>query len=107
MRCNYSLLGEVRNPVTGNVAVLIEDLNGIRSVTNDAEEVFEVFEKVHGKGNFRLFYLDSEGDPGEIRMGKGVLEGYPVFLPMPSAASLKEYTGVDLPGWLAGMFGVR
>lgn len=106
MRCSYNQLGEVRNPITGNVAVFIEDLNGPRSVTNDAEEVFENFQKVYGKGNFRLFYLDSEGDPAEIRMGTTWTGSTVKFLPMCDLPDLKEYTGVDLPQRLVVAFSV-
>ena len=46
--------------------VYIKDLNGPRSVTNDAESVFESVQNIYGR-RFRVVYEDSQGETWEIK----------------------------------------
>lgn len=51
-----------------NSIVFIEDTNGLRSVTNDAESVFESIQKVYGR-QYRVVYKDSLGEWWEMKYG--------------------------------------
>ena len=74
MRCKF----EVLNVNVEHNAILIQDLNGPVSVTNDAEEVVKHF---YNNGmlskDTMLLYIDSQGQCDELSHdGKGHFTGY-------------------------------
>lgn len=62
-RASYRIVG--RDWANGTKAVLIEDLNGRLSVTNDAEAVVAEL-LAGGYQDFRIIYKDSQGDWDEL-----------------------------------------
>ena len=74
---------------TNDKCVILQDLDGPKSITNDAESVYG---RMCGKGNLqlrRLFYFDSYGDSAELVQPASSLRIIP--LPYKTIEEINEY----------------
>jgi hypothetical protein len=74
MRPGANVKAEYRVDSVADGIIHITDLNGSRSVTNDAEAV--VAELFRQYGNQRIFYVDSCGDTDELWHENGAFRGF-------------------------------
>lgn len=72
--------------------LVIVDLDGLKSITNDAEAVVNYLNAVapNGLGERRIFYRDTQGRFDEIKTKNGAFDGFAPCSPAQSEELLKR-----------------